>query len=183
MDVVRRNIQDLGGTVSIRSVRGEGSTLTIKLPLTMAILDGQLVKVGDETYIISIVSIIESLQVCTDKVNVIAGKSEVYQLRDEFIPVLRLHELFNITPHATELEKGLLVVVEADGHRVGLFVDDLLGQQQVVIKSLESNFHQVDCLSGATILGNGTVALILDVPGLVQTSGVIEAAREPREAA
>ena len=170
MDVVRRNIEDLGGSVSVHSVRGTGSTLAIKLPLTMAILDGQLVQVGDQTYIISLVSIVESLQVTLDKANVIAGTSEVYQFRNEFLPVLRLHEVFNIIPNSTDLDKGLLVVVEANGGRVGVFVDDLLGQQQVVIKSLETNFRQVDCLAGATILGDGTVALILDIPGLVRHS-------------
>ncbi|MFO1349968.1 MAG: chemotaxis protein CheA [Gammaproteobacteria bacterium] len=169
MDVVKRNISDLGGQVHIYSEEGKGSTLTIRLPLTLAILDGQLVRVGRETYIIPLVSIVESLQVKSGQVNAIAGRAELYLLRDDYIPIVRLYEVFNCEPESTNLEQGLLVVVEAERRRVGLFVDDLMGQQQVVIKSLETNFRQVPGLSGATILGDGRVALILDVPGLIQT--------------
>ncbi|MDH5300963.1 MAG: chemotaxis protein CheA [Gammaproteobacteria bacterium] len=170
MDVVRRNIRELGGSIEIHSKDGEGSKFTIRLPLTLAILDGQLVRVGNDTYIIPLVSIIESLQVSRDRVNAIAAKSELYKLRDEYIPVVRLYEVFGRKSEHTDLSKGLLVVVEGDGQRVGVFVDDLLGQQQVVIKSLETNFRRVDGISGATILGDGTVALILDVGGLISLS-------------
>jgi two-component system chemotaxis sensor kinase CheA len=170
MDVVRRNIRELGGSIEVRSKEGEGSTFTIRLPLTLAILDGQLVRVGDDTYIIPLVSIIESLQVKRNQVNAIAGKAELYKLRDEYIPVVRLYEVFDRAPDTEDLTKGLLVVVEGDGQRAGVFVDDLLGQQQVVIKSLETNFKRVDGVSGATILGDGTVALILDVGGLIEMS-------------
>ncbi len=170
MDVVRRNIKDLGGNVEIRSVPGRGSTFTIRLPLTLAILDGQLVRVGSETYIIPLVSIIESLQMQSAQVSSVVNSAELYKLRDEYIPVVRLYEMFHIVPDNDELNGGLLVVVEADGSHAGLLVDELLGQQQIVIKSLETNFRRVDGVSGATILGEGTVALILDVPGLVQLS-------------
>lgn len=170
MDVVRRNIKDLGGSVEIRSVSGRGSTFTIRLPLTLAILDGQLVRVGGETYIIPLVSIIESLQMQSAQVSSVVNSAELYKLRDEYIPVVRLYDLFGIEPDNHELSGGLLVVVEADGSHAGLLVDELLGQQQIVIKSLETNFRRVDGISGATILGEGTVALILDVPGLVQLS-------------
>ena len=168
MDVVRRNVRDLGGNVSITSNGGAGSTVTIRLPLTLAILDGQLARVGNETYIISLVSIIESLQMQPDHISSIAGQSELYRLRDDYIPIIRLNELFNKNTGTTDLQNGLLMVVESEGQRFGLFVDDLLGQQQVVIKSLETNFRQIRGISGATILGDGTVALIVDVPGLIQ---------------
>lgn len=167
MDVVRRNIRDLGGNVTITSEAGQGSRVTIRLPLTLAILDGQLVRVGEQVYIISLVSIVESIQITAANMGQIAGRSELYRLREQYIPVVRLSELFGV-PHAvTDLQAGLLVVVESEGRRVGLFVDDLMGQQQVVIKSLETNFRHVGGISGATILGDGTVALILDVAGIL----------------
>ena len=168
MDVVRRNIRDLGGNVSIASNEGAGSTVTIRLPLTLAILDGQLARIGNETYIVSLVSIIESLQMQPEMISSITDESELYRLRDEYIPIIRINELFGMKTGGTELQKGLLMIVEADGQRVGLFVDDLMGQQQVVIKSLETNFRQLQGISGATILGDGTVALIMDVPGVIQ---------------
>jgi two-component system chemotaxis sensor kinase CheA len=168
MDVVRRNIKELGGTVELKSEVGKGTTFTIRLPLTLAILDGQLVRVGGETYIVPLVSIVESLQIRAEHVNAVAGRAEVYKLRDAYLPIVRLYDLFGQVPDNSNLDGGLLVVVEGDGQRVGLFVDDLLNQQQVVIKSLETNFRRVPGLSGATILGDGRVALILDVAGLIQ---------------
>ncbi len=182
MDVVKRNIRELGGTIDIASRPGEGTTLTIRLPLTLAILDGQLVQVGGETYILPLVSIVESLQVNPNHLNQVAGQAEVYQVRDEFVPVVRLHQVFGLTPRSECLEDGLLVIVEGDGQHAGLFVDDLLGQQQVVIKSLESNYKPVQGISGATILGDGTVALILDVAGLIRLAKA-PGLRPPREAA
>lgn len=170
MDVVRRNIRELGGTVEVKSEIGKGSTFTIRLPLTLAILDGQLVRVGKEIYIIPLMSIVESLQAQSNCMNAVAGKAEVYRLRDEYISITRLHELFDCIPDSRDLTKGLLVVVEGEGRKIALSVDDLLGQQQVVIKSLESNFKRVDGISGATILGDGTVALILDIGGLIRLS-------------
>lgn len=170
MDVVRRNIRALGGTVDVRTKTGEGSVFTIRLPLTLAILDGQSVVVGDEVYIVPLVAIIESVQVDTSLVNGVTGQAEVYRLRDEYIPIVKLCDIFNVKPLHDNLEDGLLVVVEAEGKKVALLVDDLLGQQQVVIKSLETNFKSVEGISGATILGDGTVALILDVTGLISIS-------------
>jgi two-component system chemotaxis sensor kinase CheA len=167
MDVVRRNIQDLGGHVHIHSTEGRGSTIRIRLPLTLAILDGQLVRVGRETYVVSLVAIVETIQVKRDRVNQVPGGAELFRLRDEYIPIIRLYELFGSEPDVDSVAEGLLVIVEAEGRRFGVLVDDLLAQQQVVIKSLETNFRPVEGLAGATILGDGTVALILDVPGLV----------------
>lgn len=167
MDVVRSNITSLGGSVEIKSKRGEGSTFTIRLPLTLAIMDGQTIRVANENYIIPLISIIETLEVKQSDMKYVSGKGELYPLRDEYIPVIRLYDIFNLTPITTDLEEGLLVIVEGEGQRIALFIDDLLGQQQVVIKSLETNYRKVVGLSGATILGDGTVALILDVPGLM----------------
>ena len=169
MDVVRRNIRELGGNIQVESTPGIGSKFSISLPLTLAILDGQLVTVGKETYIVPLVSIIESLQIKAENINTLAHKGELYKLRNEYIPIIRMHEIFGIPTQHTELENGLLVVVEGDGKRVGLLVDELQAQQQVVIKSLEVNYKRVNGLSGATILGNGTVAMILDVSGVIDT--------------
>lgn len=168
MDVVRRNIQDLGGQVQIFSVEGRGSTIRIRLPLTLAILDGQLVRVGAETYVISLVAIVETIQAQRDRLNTVPGGAELFRLREEYIPVVRLYDLFGVEPDSRAVEDGLLVVVEAEGRRFGVLVDDLLAQQQVVIKSLDTNFRQVSGLAGATILGDGTVALIIDAPGLIR---------------
>lgn len=170
MDVVRRNIRALGGTVDVKTTAGQGSVFTIRLPLTLAILDGQSVVVGDEVYIVPLVAIIESIQVDSALISGITGQAEVYRLRDEYIPIVKLCDVFNVKPLNENIEDGLLVVVEAEGKKVALLVDDLLGQQQVVIKSLETNFKSVEGISGATILGDGTVALILDVSGLISIS-------------
>lgn len=172
MDVVKRNINELNGSVEVRSAPGEGSTFTIRLPLTLAILDGQLVRVGTDTYIFPLVSIVESLQSRSELVSQVAGGCDVFQLRNEYVPIIRLFEIFTIEPDSQSLDDSLLVVVECDGEKVGIVVDELLGQQQVVIKSLEQNYHRVEGVSGATILGDGTVALILDIPGIVKLAGV-----------
>ncbi|HHH48753.1 MAG TPA: chemotaxis protein CheA [Gammaproteobacteria bacterium] len=170
MDVVKRNITALGGAIDVESRPGNGSTFTIRLPLTLAILDGQLVRVGEQTFIIPLVSIIESLQVEPVRVNAIAGSAELYKLRDDYLPIIRLYDAFGLKPDSTNLEDGLLVVVEGHGQQAGLLVDDLLAQQQVVIKSLETNFKKVGGISGATILGDGTVALIVDIGGIIELS-------------
>ena len=168
MDVVKRNIQSLGGRIQVESTMGEGSCFKVHLPLTLAILDGQLVKVGTETYIIPLISIVESLQVDRELINKVSGDMTLYRLRDENVPILPVYQLFGLTTKFTEIEHALLVVVEADGKKVGLMVDHLLAQQQVVIKSLKDNYQQVIGISGATILGDGSVAMILDIPGMIQ---------------
>ncbi len=171
MDVVRRNIQSLGGNIEIISELGKGSTIAIHLPLTLAIMDGQSIAVGDERFIIPLGSIIESINIKESMINRVAGRGETFRLRDEYLPIIRMHEIFDVkTAQATKLTEGLVVVVDGQGMRCGLFIDDLLGQQQVVIKSLEANYRKVEGVSGATILGDGSVALILDIPGLVRLS-------------
>ncbi len=168
MDVVRRNILELGGSVEIDSSQGIGSTITIRLPLTLAILDGQTIRVAEEHYIVPITSIVESLQVKPEMVNMISGQGETLKLRGEYIPIIRLHNIFGLESKDTSIQDGLLVVVESDGQQMGLLIDELLGQQQVVIKSLEHNYKKTEGFSGATILGDGRVALILDMPGITR---------------
>jgi two-component system chemotaxis sensor kinase CheA len=172
MDVVRRNIQELNGSVEVQSVAGKGSTFTIRLPLTLAILDGQLVRSGEHTYILPLISIIESIQTNTSMIHRVAGGCDVLRLRSEYVPIIRLYDILNIKPDSYNLDESILVVAEGDNMKVALVVDDLLSQQQVVIKSLEENYKRVEGVSGATILGNGTVALILDIAGLIKLAGV-----------
>ncbi len=171
MDVVRRNIQALGGNIEIISELGKGSTIAIHLPLTLAILDGQSIAVGDERFIIPLGAIVESINISKNMINKVAGKGETFRLREQYLPIVRMHEIFDVkSVQHTDLTQGLVVVVDGQGMRCGLFIDDLLGQQQVVIKSLEANYRKVEGVSGATILGDGSVALILDIPGLVRLS-------------
>jgi two-component system chemotaxis sensor kinase CheA len=168
MDVVRRNIEELGGTVEIRSEEGRGSRFIINLPLTLAIVDGQTIAVDGESYIVPLTAIVESLQLRPGMIQPIVGRGEVVSFRGEYLPVLRLRETFGRPAAAGRAAGGLVMVVEGDGRRVGICVDELLGQQQVVVKTLETNYHRVDGVAGATILGDGSVALILDIAGLTR---------------
>ena len=185
MDVVRRNIQELNGSVEVETEVGTGTTFRIRLPLTLAILDGQLVTVADQTYIFPLVAISESLQIDRERVSNVAGGSDVYNLRDEYIPILTLDSLFGLRTESLSYEESLLVVVETEGMKVGVVVDDLMAQQQVVIKSLEENYTRVLGVSGATILGDGTVAMIIDVVGLIGLAGndVVQASKAAGSAA
>jgi len=167
MDVVKKNIKSLGGSIEVVSRENIGTTFNIRLPLTLSILEGQLVRAGNEIYIIPLISIIESLQINSKNVNRLVGQSDVYKLRNEYIPFVKIHDLFGIPSDDRVNHSQLMVIVEGDGKRAGLVVDDLLDQQQVVVKSLETNYHRIDGLSGATILGDGRVALIADVTGLI----------------
>src|SRR3989338_7438734 len=168
MDVVKRNIESLGGRVEIASKAGEGSTITIRLPLTLAILDGLSIAVGDQIYIVPLSFIIESLQPNAADIKEISGQGQVIHVRGEYLPVIALHQVFNITPKVANPAEGILVLLEAEGKKVALFVDDLVGQHQVVIKSLETNYRKVAGVSGATIMGDGRVAMIMDVGALVK---------------
>jgi two-component system, chemotaxis family, sensor kinase CheA len=176
MDVVRRNVMDLGGTVTISSVAGKGTTFTITLPLTLAIIDGLTAAVGQETYIVPLVSIVESVQVKPEAVRSVVGGGELFRFRDEWLPIVRLFDVFGCDGQRLAIEDGIVVVVEGEGTRIGLFVDELIGQQQAVVKSLEANYRRVAGISGATILADGSVALIADVAGLVRMQGRRKAA-------
>tara|TARA_R110000868_G_scaffold189695_1_gene432928 strand:+ start:115525 stop:117672 length:2148 start_codon:yes stop_codon:yes gene_type:complete len=172
MDVVARNIKALNGSISIASVPGKGTTFCISLPLTLAIVDGMATKVGDQTYIIPLLNIIESIRPEKDKIRTLNNNVEMIQIRGEYLPLLRLKETFTVEKSTgeDELGRGIAVIVESEHNKIAIFVDELLGEQQVVIKSLESNYKTVEGVSGATILGDGNVALILDLPGIVRLS-------------
>jgi two-component system chemotaxis sensor kinase CheA len=170
MDVVKKNIEALGGTVSIKTALGKGTTFTLKLPLTLAIIEGMTVRVGRESYIIPLVSILESIQPTISSVKTITGKGEVVEVRGSYHPIVRLSEAFSIEADCQDPTKAILVMLETEHERVAVMVDELLGQQQVVIKSLEKNFRKVKGIAGATILGDGTVSFILDVRGLIELS-------------
>jgi two-component system chemotaxis sensor kinase CheA len=170
MDVVKRNITAMGGVVDIRSAKGFGTTISISLPLTLAILDGMSIRVGDEIYILPLGFVIESLQPVPEDVKEISGKGRVIKVRGEYLPLVPLHQMFDIAPRFNDPCQGIVIIVETDGRKAGLFVDELVGQQQVVVKNLESNYRKVAGISGATILGDGGVSLILDVAALIRSS-------------
>lgn len=170
MDVVKRNIQSMGGRIDIESALGVGTRMSIRLPLTLAILDGLSVAVGDQMFIVPLNNITESLQPSAADIKTVSGEGRLVQVRGEYLPVIALHEIFNLRPKVTDIHKGILVILEAENQKAALFVDDLIGQHQVVIKSLESNYRRVQGVSGATIMGDGKVALILDTAALVMAS-------------
>ena len=174
MDVVRRNIQALGGEVQLESTFGCGTRVVIRLPLTLAILDGMTVAVGEETLILPLSHVIEALQPQAEDVRSLAGDGHVLRVRGEYLPLLSLNEYYRYGQ--PRRDDALVVVVEGDGQKLALEVDELLGQQQVVVKNLENNYRRVDGVSGATILGDGRVALIVDVGGLVRSLRVPQAA-------
>ncbi|MBX3350549.1 MAG: chemotaxis protein CheA [Nitrospira sp.] len=168
MDVVKRNIEALGGTVSIKTVTGKGTTFILKLPLTLAIIEGMTVRVGKETYIVPLLSILESIQPKEGTIKTVVGKGELINVRGTYLPMVRMYEVFVLEPEYTNPMKSILLILETEGERVAVMVDEILGQQQVVIKSMEQNFRKVEGIAGATILGDGTVGFILDVRGLLE---------------
>ena len=163
MDVVRRNVRALGGSIKVESVRGKGAKISLRLPMTLAIIDGQLIRIGDRPFVLPLLSIVESLQIQTSRIHPLSGGCDLYRLRDELIPMVEVGALLGIDMGAAKSGDSLLVIVEAEGERLGLMVDELQAQQQVVVKSLEANYERVLGLAGATILGDGNVAFILDV--------------------
>ena len=176
MDVVRQNVRSLGGRIEVESQPGQGTTIRLVLPLTLAILDGLTVRVGEETFVFALASVLESFSRQGADVQTVKGDREVINLRGEFIPVVRLQKLLGFGTSGEAAARPLLVLVESEGRRAAMAVDELLGQQQVVIKSLETHYKRVEGISGATILGDGRVALILDVQGLLRLeAGLVEA--------
>lgn len=167
MDVVRRNITSIGGRIDINSVAGQGTHIAIRLPLTLAILDGMIVEVDKVHYVVPLTYIVESLQLKAEHIYSMSGSSSaVISVRNEYLPLLSLHRLLNLAAEPPPTVGGIVLILEAEGNTFALQVDDLIGQQQVVIKSLEQNFRRVDGITGATIMGDGSVALILDVDAL-----------------
>jgi len=170
MDVVKRNITQMGGSVDIRSAKGFGTTISISLPLTLAILDGMSIRSGDEIYILPLSFVVESLQPAPEDVRDIAGRGRVLKVRGEYLPLIPLYQMFDIEPVHRDPPCGIVIILETEGKKAALFVDELVGQQQVVVKNLEANYRKVAGISGATIMGDGGVALILDVAALVRSS-------------
>jgi two-component system, chemotaxis family, sensor kinase CheA len=168
MDVVRQNIESLRGKIEIFSAEGQGTTFRILLPLTMAIIDGMLVTVNETYYVIPLLSIVESFKPETNIISSVEGNVEVIEYREEYIPLIRLTEALYQSQEKKPLSESILIIVESNGKKYGFQADELIGQQQIVVKSLETNYRNVSGLSGATILGDGKVALILDIEGIVK---------------
>lgn len=166
LDVVRRNIQEMGGQIEIQTVEGKGTSFKILLPLTLAILDGMSVKVGEEVFILPLGSVMESLQPQSEDIHSMAGSEKVLQVRGEFLPLVELYQIFDVKNAKPEPTEGIVVIIQAGNRRYALLVDQLIGQHQVVVKNLESNYKKVPGVSAATILGDGSVALIVDVSSL-----------------
>jgi len=174
MDVVKKNIESLGGKVEIESVRKAGTKVTIRLPLTLAILDGLSIGVGDEIFIVPLTSIVESMQLRPEDVRTVTGQGRLVQVRGEYLPLVAVGDVFGIAPRTDGAANAIVMIVESDGLKGALLVDDLLGQNQVVIKSLETNYRKVAGISGATILGDGRVALILDVASVMRSGRIVK---------
>lgn len=166
MDVVKRNIQEMGGHVEISSKQGKGTTIRILLPLTLAILDGMSVRVANEVFILPLNAVMESLQPTAEELKPLAGGERVLEVRGEYLPLVELWNVFEVQNAKTDATQGIVVILQSAGRRYALLVDQLIGQHQVVVKNLESNYRKVPGISAATILGDGSVALIVDVSAL-----------------
>jgi two-component system chemotaxis sensor kinase CheA len=172
MDVVKRNIQEMGGHIEIASVQGKGTTIRIVLPLTLAILNGMSVRVGSETYILPLNYVIESLQPRSEDLHAITADDHVLRVRGEYLALVEMHRLFAVADAVHNPTQAIVVIVQAEGTRFALLVDQLVGQQQVVVKNLETNYRKVPGISAATILGDGNVALIIDVAAIRRVNPV-----------
>ena len=181
MDVVKRNVEALNGNLAFTSERGKGSRMRIRLPLTLAIMDGLSLRVGEQVFVLPLAAIFESFRPTREQVRSVLGRGEVIHVRGEALPLVRLHDVLGVEGAETDPTRALVCVVEAGAERVGLLVDDLLGQAQVVVKSLEANYRRVDGVMGATILGDGRVALILDVPTIARRNTPKEHFHDPVE--
>jgi two-component system, chemotaxis family, sensor kinase CheA len=179
MDVVRRNIASLGGAVSLASRKGEGTTVTIQLPLTLAVLDGMIVGVGDEQYIVPLEFVAEAIMPKAADIKTIVNQPSLVAVRGEHLPIVRLEDVVQLQRDGSVASEPLCLVVEVDNRRAALMVDKLVGQQQLVVKSLETNLHSVPGVAGATILGDGRVSLILDVTALTRTARGVGPTRTP----
>ncbi|OXJ18841.1 chemotaxis protein CheA [Burkholderia sp. HI2500] len=183
MDVVKRNIQSMGGHVEITSVAGRGTTTRIVLPLTLAILDGMSVKVGNEIFILPLNFVMESLQPSNDDIYTVGNGERVVRVRGEYLPLVALHEVFSVDDARTDPTQGIVTIMETEGRRFAMLIDELVGQQQVVVKNLETNYRKVHGISAATILGDGSVALIVDVAALNRETRAMHGARAGAELA
>ncbi|MGB7757225.1 MAG: chemotaxis protein CheW [Salinisphaera sp.] len=183
MDVVKRNIAQLGGHVDLRSEHGAGTTVRVILPLTLAIMDGMAVRVGDEVFILALGAILESMRIDESAVRTVTAGHHVIEVRGEYLPLVALHRAFDVEGAETRLDRGIVVVVSSESRRFALFVDELIGEQQVVVKNLETHFRKVAGVSAATILGDGSVALILDATALSRMAGASRRARSPHSPA
>jgi two-component system chemotaxis sensor kinase CheA len=168
MDVVKKNIAALGGTVEIDSAEGYGMSVKVRLPLTLAIMESMSVGVAGERYILPLSSVVESFQPDPDRVKSVGGDGRLVRVREDYLPVIELENVFNVPRRSQRGAEPVMVVVEEEGVRVAMVVDELLGQQQVVVKNLETNYRRVEHVAGATIMGDGRVALILDTGSLVR---------------
>ncbi|EMH3254904.1 chemotaxis protein CheW, partial [Burkholderia multivorans] len=183
MDVVKRNIQSMGGHVEISSQAGRGTTTRIVLPLTLAILDGMSVKVGSEIFILPLNFVMESLQPSNDDIYTVGNGERVVRVRGEYLPLVALHEVFSVEGARTDPTQGIVTIMETEGRRFAMLIDELVGQQQVVVKNLETNYRKVHGISAATILGDGSVALIVDVAALNRETRATHGARAGAELA
>jgi two-component system chemotaxis sensor kinase CheA len=175
MDVVKSNIQKLGGVIKLETEVGKGTVITIMLPLTLAILDGLDIAVGNMKYILPLSAIVESLQPTPEMIKKIGdGIQDLLMLREEFIPVVRLHQLFGIKPKFDKLEEGMLIVVKSGSQKIAIFIDEFLQQHQVVVKPIDKNFRAVEGIGAATVRGDGSIGLIIDVVGLIEVQKKME---------